>query len=323
MSVKDEVLHMLEANKGRYFSGATLAKELNVSRNSIWKAIKSLENEGYKILAATNKGYCLEQSNDILSKHSVGEFLKYNLDIHVYDTISSTNTVLKEMAEDGAKEGTVLVSSEQTLGRGRMGRKFVSPAGTGIYFSILLRPDIPASDSLFLTTSAAVAVAKAIEDVSDKKAKIKWVNDVFVDNKKVCGILTEATFNMETGKLNYAIVGIGINVCFPEGGFPEEIDKIATAIFDKESDSINKRSKLLAHVLNYFMDFYNSFESKSYLKEYIDRSILLGKNITVIDKDGNKTAKAISIDDECHLLVRFEDGTEKLLSSGEVSIKLD
>ena len=323
MSVKDEVLHMLEANKGRYFSGATLAKELNVSRNSIWKAIKSLENEGYKILAATNKGYCLEQSNDILSKHSVGEFLKYNLDIHVYDTISSTNTVLKEMAEDGAKEGTVLVASEQTLGRGRMGRKFVSPAGTGIYFSILLRPDIPASDSLFLTTSAAVAVAKAIEDVSDKKAKIKWVNDVFVDNKKVCGILTEATFNMETGKLNYAIVGIGINVCFPEGGFPEEIDKVATAIFDKESDSINKRSKLLAHVLNYFMGFYNSFESKSYLKEYIDRSILLGKNITVIDKDGNKPAPAISIDDECHLLVRFEDGTEKLLSSGEVSIKLD
>ena len=299
MSVKDEVLHMLEANKGRYFSGATLAKELNVSRNSIWKAIKSLENEGYKILAATNKGYCLEQSNDILSKHSVGEFLKYNLDIHVYDTISSTNTVLKEMAEDGAKEGTVLVASEQTLGRGRMGRKFVSPAG------------------------AAVAVAKAIEDVSDKKAKIKWVNDVFVDNKKVCGILTEATFNMETGKLNYAIVGIGINVCFPEGGFPEEIDKVATAIFDKESDSINKRSKLLAHVLNYFMGFYNSFESKSYLKEYIDRSILLGKNITVIDKDGNKPAQAISIDDECHLLVRFEDGTEKLLSSGEVSIKLD
>lgn len=157
----------------------------------------------------------------------------------------------------------------------------------------------------------------------DKRQKIKWVNDVFVDNKKVCGILTEATFNMETGKLNYAIVGIGINVCFPEGGFPEEIDKVATAIFDKESDSINKRSKLLAHVLNYFMDFYNSFESKSYLKEYIDRSILLGKNITVIDKDGNKPAKAISIDDECHLLVRFEDGTEKLLSSGEVSIKLD
>ena len=217
------------------------------------------------------------------------------------------------MAEDGATEGTVLVASEQTLGRGRMGRKFVSPADTGIYFSILLRPDIPASDSLFLTTSAAVAVAKAIEDVSDKKAKIKWVNDVFVDNKKACGILTEATFNMETGKLNYAIVGIGIN----------EIDKVATAIFDKESDSINKRSKLLAHVLNYFMDFYNSFESKSYLKEYIDRSILLGKNITVIDKDCNKTAKAISIDDECHLLVRFEDGTEKLLSSGEVSIKLD
>lgn len=322
MSVKDEVLHMLEANKGDYFSGAALAKELNVSRNSIWKAIKSLQNEGYQISAATNKGYCLKSSNDILNKHSIGEYLKYPLDIHVYQSITSTNTVLKEMAENGAPEGTVLVANEQTLGRGRLGRKFASPSGTGIYFSILLRPDIPAGESLFLTTSAAVAVARAIESVSDRKAKIKWVNDVYIDDKKVCGILTEATFNMETANLNYAVVGIGINVCFPENGFSKEINEIATAIFDNKSDSINKRSKLLANVLNNFMDYYNSFDSKSYLEEYKNRSVLIGRKIMVVDKGGNKSATAISIDDDCHLLVRFDDGTEKLLSSGEVSIRL-
>lgn len=323
MRVKDEVLHMLEANRGKYFSGAALAKELNVSRNSVWKAIKSLQNEGYEISAIPNKGYCLQPSNDILSKHSIGEYLKYPLDIHVYQTISSTNTILKEMAETGAPEGTVLVANEQTSGRGRLGRKFASPSGTGIYFSILLRPDIPAGESLFLTTSAAVAVAKAIESVSERKAKIKWVNDVFIDDKKVCGILTEATFNMETAKLNYAVVGIGINVCFPEGGFSEDINEIATAIFDNKSDSVNKRSKLLANVLNYFMDYYHSFGSKSYLEEYRNRSLIIGRKIIVIDKSGNKPATAISIDDDCHLLVRFEDGTEKLLSSGEVSIKLN
>lgn len=322
MSIKDEVLKELESHKGAYISGGDLASSLGVSRNAIWKSIKSLEKKGYIIDAIPNKGYCLAIDNDILSAQSIGQFLNIDLDILVEKCVTSTNIVLKEKAEQGARHGTVLIAEEQTLGKGRMGKNFYSPYGTGIYLSILLRPDIPAQEALFLTTSAAVATAKAIEDVSEKKADIKWVNDIYIENKKVCGILTEAAFNIETGKLDYAIVGIGINVCYPKEGFPPEIDKIATAVFDKDSDSINKRSLLIANLLNYFMDYYNNFNEKKYVSEYIDRSMLIGKEITIIDGQNSRDAIAVKIDNQCRLKVKFDDGTEKWLNSGEVSIKV-
>lgn len=323
MSVKDEVLKELENNKGDYISGGQLADNLGVSRNSVWKAIKALEKSGYEINAIPNKGYCLAEKNDILSSYSIKQHLKNpHLDISVFSSVTSTNTILKEMAEQGAKEGTVIIAEEQTAGRGRTGKQFYSPKGTGIYISILLRPDIPAEESLFLTTSAAVATARAIEDVSDKRALIKWVNDIYLEDKKTCGILTEGAFNVETGKLDYAIVGIGINVCIPDGGFPDNIKDIATTIFDKQTDSINKRSILIANLLDYFMEYYKDFKSKSYVKEYIERSMIIGKTITVIEGSKTSVAKAIDIDKNCRLKVQFEDGTTKWLSSGEVSTKI-
>lgn len=323
MSVKDEVLKELENNKGDYISGGQLAENLGVSRNSVWKAIKALEKSGYEINAIPNKGYCLAEKNDILSSYSIKQHLKNpHLDISVFSSVTSTNTILKEMAEQGAKEGTVIIAEEQTAGRGRTGKQFYSPKGTGIYISILLRPDIPAEESLFLTTSAAVATARAIEYVSDKRALIKWVNDIYLEDKKTCGILTEGAFNVETGKLDYAIVGIGINVCIPDGGFPDDIKDIATAIFDKQTDSINKRSILIANLLDYFMEYYKDFKSKSYVKEYIERSMIIGKTITVIEGSKTSIAKAIDIDKNCRLKVQFEDGTTKWLSSGEVSTKI-
>lgn len=323
MSVKDEVLKELENNKGDYISGGQLADNLGVSRNSVWKAIKALEKSGYEINAIPNKGYCLAEKNDILSSYSIKQHLKNpHLDISVFSSVTSTNTILKEMAEQGAKEGTVIIAEEQTAGRGRTGKQFYSPKGTGIYISILLRPDIPAEESLFLTTSAAVATARAIEDVSDKRALIKWVNDIYLEDKKTCGILTEGAFNVETGRLDYAIVGIGINVCIPDGGFPDNIKDIATAIFDKQTDSINKRSILIANLLDYFMEYYKDFKSKSYVKEYIERSMIIGKTITVIEGSKTSVAKAIDIDKNCRLKVQFEDGTTKWLSSGEVSTKI-
>ena len=323
MSVKDEVLKELENNKGDYISGGQLADNLGVSRNSVWKAIKALEKSGYEINAIPNKGYCLAEKNDILSSYSIKQHLKNpDLDISVFPSVTSTNTLLKEMAEQGAKEGTIIIAEEQTAGRGRTGKQFYSPKGTGIYISILLRPDIPAEESLFLTTSAAVATARAIEDVSDKRALIKWVNDIYIEDKKTCGILTEGAFNVETGKLDYAIVGIGINVCIPDGGFPDNIKDIATAIFDKQTDSINKRSILIANLLDYFMEYYKDFKSKSYVKEYIERSMIIGKTITVIEGSKTSIAKAIDIDKNCRLKVQFEDGTTKWLSSGEVSTKI-
>lgn len=323
MSVKDEVLKQLENNKGSYISGGQLAENLNVSRNSIWKAIKSLEKSGYQIDAIPNRGYCLSENNDILSSFSISQYLKSKLDINVYPVVSSTNTVLKEMAEQGAPEGTVVIAEEQTAGKGRMGKNFYSPSKTGIYVSILLRPTISAEESLFLTTSAAVATAKAIEDVSDKTADIKWVNDVYIDNKKVCGILTEGAFNVETNHLDYAIVGIGVNVRFPESGFPKEIENIATAVFENQSDSTNKRSMLIAHLLDYFMEYYKDFGSKKYVKEYIERSMILGKEIRIIDGDKTIPAIAIEIDRKCRLKVQLEDGSTKWLSSGEVSIRVN
>ena len=323
MSVKDEVLKELENNKGDYNSGGQLADNLGVSRNSVWKAIKALEKSGYEINAIPNKGYCLAEKNDILSSYSIKQHLKNpHLDISVFSSVTSTNTILKKMAEQGAKEGTVIIAEEQTAGRGRTGKQFYSPKGTGIYISILLRPDIPAEESLFLTTSAAVATARAIEDVSDKRALIKWVNDIYLEDKKACGILTEGAFNVETGKLDYAIVGIGINVCIPDGGFPDNIKDIATAIFDKQTDSINKRSVLIANLLDYFMEYYKDFKSKSYVKEYIERSMIIGKTITVIEGSKTSVAKAIDIDKNCRLKVQFENGTTKWLSSGEVSTKI-
>ncbi|MCR5737795.1 MAG: biotin--[acetyl-CoA-carboxylase] ligase [Eubacterium sp.] len=322
MSIKDMVLEHLENNKGIYISGGDLAKSLDVSRNSIWKAIKSLERDGYLIEAIPNRGYCLSESNDILSAQSIAKYCKHPFEIEVYETVSSTNTLLKEKAENGANHGTVILAKEQTSGRGRMGKEFYSPSNTGIYLSILLRPDFSASESLFLTTAAAVATARAIEDASGKAADIKWVNDIYIDGKKVCGILTEASLNIETNHLDYAVVGIGINICAPSEEFPKELQSIATAVFDNPSDSQNKQSLLVANLLNYFMDYYNDFRSKKYVDEYIRRSFILGKEIYVLEGNTQWEATALEIDRDCRLKVRFTDGHEKWLSSGEVSTKI-
>ena len=320
MNVKEQVLKQLENNKGQYISGGDLSKELSVSRNAIWKAIQSLIKDGYLIESTPRKGYLLKEDSDILSAQSIEKYLKSDLEVTVIPTCTSTNLELVEMANNGAKHGTVLVSTEQTTGKGRTGKSFYSPKDTGVYISILLRPDIPATESLFFTTSAAVATAKAIEDVSDRKAQIKWVNDVYIEDKKVCGILTEASLNIETNKLDYAVVGIGINLIPPKGGFPKDIKKIATTVFENKADSKNKTSILVAHLLDYYMEYYNSFDSNSHLKEYINRSNMIGKQITIYKGDQIIKARAIDIDSKCRLKIEDEDGNTSLLSYGEVSI---
>ena len=246
---------------------------------------------------------------------------KYGLDIIEKDSVTSTNTELIGMAKKGAKEGTVLIASEQTAGKGRTGKSFYSPEGSGVYLSILLRPDFKPEDALFLTTIAAVATAKAIESVSDKEAKIKWVNDVYLDNKKVCGILTEAALSSDMEKLDYAVVGIGINLSPPEGGFPDDIKNIATTVFDESCDS-NTRKELFYDLLDFFMDYYENFETNSHLEEYINRSCILGDMITIYKGNMKYKARAIDIDSKCRLKIEDENGNESLLSYGEVSIDI-
>ena len=324
MNVKQKILEIFEIEKGKYISGEELASHLSVSRTAVWKAVKSLQNEGYSIAAVSNKGYCLSNDTDILSTQSISKYLSGNaarFEVSVNKTIDSTNSRLKELASQGAPEGTVVIAEEQTSGRGRMNRNFYSPADTGIYMSILLRPKLSATEALFITTSAAVAVAQAIEAVSSREAKIKWVNDIYCDGKKVCGILTEASFDMESGGLEYAVLGIGINVKTPKDGFPDDIKDIAVAVFEDDPDIVDTKSRLVAEVLKRFWNYYIGLENKTFLSEYRKRSLVIGKEILVLGNNTSEKALALEIDDQCRLKVRLEDGTIELLSSGEVSIK--
>lgn len=324
MSAKQHVLSVLEQNKGNSVSGARLAGELSISRNAVWKAIKALQSEGYAISAVPNKGYCLSEENDILSVESITPYLADNLkelSLMVHKSVTSTNTLLKELAGEGEKEGKVLIAEEQTGGRGRLGRKFYSPAKTGIYMSILLRPKLTVDDALFITTSAAAAVAEAIESVTGCEASIKWVNDIYCNGKKVCGILTEAGVDFEGGGLEYCIVGIGINVARPLEDFPEELKDIADGIFETRLYSSDLRSRLAAEILNRFWGYYKEFHNKNFIKEYRERSFLIGREISVLMGDKQEKATALDIDERARLIVKLTNGEIKALSSGEVSVR--
>ena len=324
MALKQQLLEIFEKNKGIYFSGEHLAKELYVSRNAVWKTVKALKDSGYDISAVTNKGYCLSADNDILSPQSVYSHMTCDglpFEIEVYESVDSTNNVLKQRASKWESEGKVIIANSQTNGKGRSGRSFHSPEGTGLYMSILLRPKLEADEATYITAIAAVAVAEAVEEVAGRLTEIKWVNDVFLNGKKICGILTEASFDMENGSINYAVLGIGINISAPSGGFPEEIESVAGCIFEKDSPAGTK-SKIAALVLENFWRHYISIKEKSFLDGYKKRSMTVGNNVTIHTAGrSDRAAYAMDIDDCCRLIVKTEDGEIKTISSGEVSVK--
>lgn len=321
MSLKKQIAEILENNRDKYISGNTVAQQFNVTRAAVWKAVKSLSDDGYPIEAIPNKGYRLSSTCDILSAAGIKKYLSDNefFNIEVNQCVSSTNTILKEKRHGGADEGYTVIAGSQTEGRGRLGRSFFSPSDTGIYISILLCPDIPPGDSVLMTTAAAVAVCKAIEELTDRPPCIKWVNDIYMDKKKVCGILTEASFSIENQKLDHLIVGVGINVYPPNSGFPDEIKESAGAVFtEKISDA---RNRLAAGFLNSFYNIYQSFENKPFIDEYKKRSFLIGKQVDVISSSSTTSAVVTGIDNNCRLLVQYGDGSCAALSSGEVRIK--
>ncbi len=238
--------------------------------------------------------------------------------IRRFEVLESTNTTACELAKDGAPEGTVVLAGRQTGGRGRFGRSFFSPEGTGLYFSIILRPT---AQPLYLTTAAAVAVAQAAEAVTGKPMGIKWVNDVYCNGQKVCGILTEGGF--ANGKLDYAVLGIGINVAPPAEGFPAELAGKAGALWDTPVAAEAVES-LLNEILCRFAKSYTALEKKPFLEAYRRLSLLDGKTVELLAPDGRilEQATVEGIGDEFELLVRGSDGNPRALSSGEVSIKL-
>lgn len=324
MTTKEALLQLFESNKGTYFSGEEIAAELSVSRAAVWKAVNALRKDGYCIDAVTNRGYCLSVHTDILSPQGIEKYLEEScsdLDLHVVPQTDSTNALLRQQANAGAAEGYTLIANEQTAGRGRYGRSFFSPVGTGAYLSVLLRPNhCPALQAVRITTMAAAAMCKAIEEVCDEAPGIKWVNDIFVRGKKVCGILTEGSFGLENGLLEYAVLGVGINVYEPDEGFPEELREIAGALFDHPRNDMKNR--LVAAFLNRLMSYYRSEDPSDYLETYRQYSLVLGREVTVLSPSGDRKAQVLAIDDACHLQLRYDDGTEANLSSGEISIRL-
>lgn len=330
MKTADKVLDLLEKNRGKAISGERLAEVLGISRAAVWKHIKALKEEGYEISSVSNKGYELMDSGDVFSTKSVMDELigeeygykgKIKLEAEVRDEVTSTNALLKDMAADGADEGRVLIAKKQTAGRGRLGRNFFSPKN-GIYLSMLLKPDMEFREAMLLTTIAAVAVVEAVREVTGKDTGIKWVNDVYLEGKKICGILTEAVTDVENGKLSYAVVGIGVNITKPsDENFPKELRDIAGFVYDGEEPPKGIMSKLAASIIKNYFKYYEKLPEHSFMEYYKKHQTLLNKDIFIITPEGSVKAKALGVDDEARLLVKYEDGKEEALFTGEVSVR--
>ena len=323
MGTKEQLLALFESNKGVYFSGEAIAQKLCVSRTAVWKAVKTLRSEGYNIDAVSNKGYCLSVTSDILSVQGIQKYLNplcSDVKLAVFPVVESTNEMVRKEAALGTTEGYTVIANEQTSGKGRIGRSFFSPSDTGIYMSMLLRPqNYSSQQAVRITTMAAVAACEAIEAVSDERAQIKWVNDIYIGDKKVSGILTEASFGLESGLLDYAVLGIGINVYAPKEGFPKELEKIAGTVFHTSHN--DGKNRLAAEFLNRFMAYYTARDQTDYVEKYRNRSMVIGKEIQVLFAGKSEKALALGIDENCRLLVRYEDGREESLSSGVISVR--
>jgi len=329
MSVKETVLRLLEAKKGDMVSGQWLAEESGASRTAVWKAIHSLAEEGYPIESSPNKGYCLSPSSDFLSAdgiHSSCHRLPKN-SIFVYKELDSTNNVAKQLIGDNREMPFLVVAESQTVGRGRMGRSFYSPPGSGIYMTLALRPELDVSRSVLMTTAASVAVCRGIRDLLGLECSIKWVNDIYLNGKKVCGILTEGITNFETGLVDALVIGIGINYRMPERNFPEELQEIAGTLLKEDSPSglTPVRNKLIGSIADHLISLIDDLDSREFMKEYRERSQVLGKDIRFVDgtQRGGRSQEGnvIDIDDNGGLVIRTRTGEQLTLNSGEITVR--
>ncbi|MDE5671208.1 MAG: biotin--[acetyl-CoA-carboxylase] ligase [Eubacterium sp.] len=313
MSLKNDVLTMLQLKNGEYISGQELAEKSGKSRAAVWKAVKALQKDGYVINAVTNKGYSLTSEGDILSGAKIKNTMKHDISVIHYTETDSTNTQAKRLLSSGEANGTLLVTAEkQTAGRGRQGKTFYSPPHTGIYMSLIVHPNTMLQNAVTATTAAAVAVCRAIERLTDIRPQIKWVNDVYVNDKKICGILTEAVSDFELGIVTSVIVGIGINI--KTNDFPDEVERAGSLNADI------KRADLIGTVADELLDIIGG-NCSDFIDYYRSHSMIIGKQINYIENGVVTPATALSIDEAGGLVVKTENGTEKTLKSGEISIR--
>lgn len=322
--MKNKILKILKDNKNQFISGENLSKDFGITRAAIWKYMNALKEEGYEITSISKRGYKLVSSPDILRYEEVEEYLqtKYiGRNILHYNAIDSTNKVAKSLAIEGIEEGTVIVSEEQTSGRGRLGRSWISPKSSGIWMSIILKPNISPMMASRVTLIGAAAVHKALEEIGID-AKIKWPNDIVLNNKKLCGILTEMSGEMD--KLNYIVMGIGLNVNLDEEDFSDELKNMATSLKIEKNEQVN-RKELFGKILNNFEILYDEFKEHGNIESTVDicrkNSLLLGKEVRVINGSKTVTVKALGLDEDGELLVEYEDKSKGKIISGEVSVR--
>ena len=315
-ATKQALLAALSAAQGECISGQQLAQQLGVSRAAVHKAAAALAAQGYALEAAPRRGYRLA-GGDPFCAEAVGE---YDAPIYLYDKLESSNRTAKTLALEGTPHGTMVLTSQQTAGRGRLGRRFESPAGKGIYLSLVLRPGLPMTEAQAVTISAAVAVCRAVKRLCGLDLGIKWVNDLYYNGKKVCGILTEMSTELEC--INYIVTGIGINVANHE--FPEEIRDVATSLYLETGKEV-RRSQLIAAIMRAYEGYYDKFmenqNMKSLMDVYNSRLANCGTQVRVLSPGNEYTGMALGIDEMGELLVRTEDGKVCKVISGEVSVR--
>ena len=329
MKTKEAVLLYLQEHTGEPISGEIMALALNKSRTSIWKAIQSLKKEGYSIESSTNKGYTLSQNNDVLSEQQINQELiqqhhPIDWNIQTMESTTSTNDLAKIYANHNSTTPAIFISEEQTAGRGRLGRKFVSPSKTGLYISLCLFPTIALEDLSLITCATAVACVETLEELTGKSLNIKWVNDLFYQDKKVGGILTEVISDFESQQVQALIVGMGINLIENPQSFPEELHSIVGSVFSSrkeyEAHSFN-RNQFIATFLEKWTFYYQNLSKRNFIESYKEHSNVIGKFVNIFEGNQTYSAYAKDIDENGHLIIEKEDKSLHALSYGEVSIR--
>lgn len=320
--MKEEILRLLRSADG-YISGQELCNRFGVSRTAVWKAINQLKEAGYEIEAQQNKGYKLMAAPDLMTEAEIKSLMHTDWvakEVLYFDTIDSTNIKAQELAEKGYQSGTLVVADKQESGKGRRGRSWVSPSGTGIFMTLMIKPDINPNNASMLTLVAALAVAKAITSVTGEEALIKWPNDIVINGKKVCGILTE--MNAQFDYINHIVVGIGINV--HNESFPEEISQMASSLMIEAGGKRFHRAQIIAETMSYFEQYYDTFlktqDLSALVREYDELLVNRNKSVRVLDPKEPFDGKAMGITPKGELIVDTWE-SRKLVSSGEVSVR--
>ena len=322
-TTREQVLRILKEKSPAAVSGEQIASELDLSRAAVWKAIQNLRSGGFQITSKPSLGYTLTEGSYRLSEEDISLNLspswKDRVSLKVLETVDSTNQEAKRLLADGAGDLAVVLSSHQTKGKGRLGRTFYSPPGTGLYLSVIVKRELDMSDAILVTSAAAVAVRETLSVYTDRDIGIKWVNDLYIEGKKVSGILTEGTSSFESGKMESMIIGIGINLFPPEEGFPEEIRNIATALFESPTPQVNT---IAASLIEHVAAILEQLHDRSVMNRYRNYSIVLDRTVSVTQGSLSYTATVTAINDDGSLTVTDDQGEKRLLNSGEISLRV-